>query len=139
MASTNLPVDELLHDARAARTRAYAPYSRFLVGAVLLTRDGRRFHGCNVENAAYGLCNCAERTALFAAIAAGCRPGEFAALAVVADTPDAVSPCGACRQVMAELCDQAMPVLLGNLGDQFRQTTVAELLPGSFKLLLPVE
>jgi cytidine deaminase len=139
MASTNLPVDELLHDARAARTRAYAPYSRFLVGAVLLTRDGRRFHGCNVENAAYGLCNCAERTALFTAIAAGCRPGEFAALAVVADTPDAVSPCGACRQVMAELCDQTMPVLLGNLGDQLRQTTVAELLPGSFKFLLPVE
>jgi len=139
MASTNLPVDELLHDARAARDLAYAPYSHFLVGAVLLTRDGRRFRGCNVENAAYGLCNCAERTALFAAIAAGCRPGEFAALAVVADTPDAVSPCGSCRQVMAELCDQTMPVLLGNLGDQFRQTTVAELLPGSFKLLLPVE
>jgi cytidine deaminase len=139
MALTNLPVDELLHDARAARDLAYAPYSHFLVGAVLLTRDGRRFRGCNVENAAYGLCNCAERTALFAAIAAGCRPGEFAALAVVADTPDAVSPCGSCRQVMAELCDQTMPVLLGNLGDQFRQTTVAELLPGSFKLLLPVE
>jgi cytidine deaminase len=139
MASTNLPVEELLHDARAARDLAYAPYSHFLVGAVLLTRDGRRFRGCNVENAAYGLCNCAERTALFAAIAAGCRPGEFAALAVVADTPDAVSPCGSCRQVMAELCDQTMPVLLGNLGDQFRQTTVAELLPGSFKLLLPVE
>ena len=136
---SNLPVDELLRDARTARTLAYAPYSHFQVGAVLLTRDGRRFHGCNVENAAYGLCNCAERTALFAAVAAGCRPGDFAALAVVADTPEAVSPCGACRQVMAELCDAAMPVLLGNLGEQVRQTTVGELLPGSFTLPLPVE
>jgi cytidine deaminase len=136
MAATILPVDELLNLARAARQRAYAPYSRFQVGAVVLTRDGRRFDGCNVENAAYGLCNCAERTALFAAVAAGCRPGDFAALAVVADTPGPVSPCGACRQVMAELCDQAMPVLLGNLGQHVQETTVAELLPGSFKLPL---
>jgi cytidine deaminase len=137
MAATNLPVDELLNLARAARQRAYAPYSRFQVGAVVLTRDGRRFDGCNVENAAYGLCNCAERTALFAAVAAGCRPGDFAALAVVADTPGPVSPCGACRQVMAELCDQAMPVLLGNLADQVQETTVASLLPDSFKMLPP--
>uniref|UniRef100_UPI00384A65A7 cytidine deaminase n=1 Tax=Dyella ginsengisoli TaxID=363848 RepID=UPI00384A65A7 len=132
-----MSVDELLSLARAARQRAYAPYSRFQVGAVVLTRDGRRFDGCNVENAAYGLCNCAERTALFAAVAAGCRPGDFAALAVVADTPGPVSPCGACRQVMAELCDQAMPVLLGNLASQVQETTVAALLPGSFKLPLP--
>jgi cytidine deaminase len=137
MAATILPVDELLNLARAARQRAYAPYSRFQVGAVVLTRDGRRFDGCNVENAAYGLCNCAERTALFAAVAAGCRPGDFATLAVVADTPGPVSPCGACRQVMAELCDQAMPVLLGNLADQVQQTTVASLLPDSFKMLPP--
>ena len=137
MAATILPVDELLNLARAARQRAYAPYSRFQVGAVVLTRDGRRFDGCNVENAAYGLCNCAERTALFAAVAAGCRPGDFATLAVVADTPGPVSPCGACRQVMAELCDQAMPVLLGNLGDQVQETTVASLLPDSFKMLPP--
>lgn len=129
-----LPVDELLQDARDARSHAYAPYSRFQVGAVVLTHDGRRFRGCNVENAAYGLCNCAERTALFAAIATGCRPGDFAALAVVADTPEPVSPCGACRQVMAELCDHAMPVLLGHLGDQVQHATVGGLLPGSFRL-----
>ena len=129
-----LPVDELLQDARSARLLAYAPYSRFRVGAVVLTRDGRRFRGCNVENAAYGLCNCAERTALFSAIAAGCRPGDFAGLAVVADTPAPVSPCGACRQVMAELCDQAMPVLLGHLGERVQRATVADLLPGSFSL-----
>jgi cytidine deaminase len=128
--------DDLLTLARSAREQAYAPYSNFQVGAALLTRDGRRFSGCNVENASYGLCNCAERTALFSAIAAGCRPGDFAALAVVADTDGPVSPCGACRQVMSELCDDAMPVLLSNLHGDTRQTSVAALLPGSFKLPL---
>jgi cytidine deaminase len=126
--------DDLLALARAARKHAYAPYSQFHVGAALLTHDGRQFCGCNVENAAYSLCNCAERTALFAAIAAGCRPDDFAALAVIADTPQPVSPCGACRQVMAELCHAAMPVLMGNLHGDIEQTTVATLLPGSFKL-----
>lgn len=128
--------DDLLALARSAREQAYAPYSRFQVGAALLTHDGRRFGGCNVENAAYGLCNCAERTALFAAVSAGCRPGEFAALAVIADTDDPVSPCGACRQVMAELCNDTMPVLLGNLHGDVQKTTVGSLLPGSFKLPL---
>lgn len=126
--------DNLLILAREARTQAYAPYSNFHVGAALITRDGRIFNGCNVENAAYGLCNCAERTALFSAMAAGCKPGQFAALAVVADTPDPVSPCGACRQVMSELCGPDMPVLLGNLLGAARRTTVAALLPDSFTL-----
>lgn len=128
--------DDLLALARSAREQAYAPYSNFLVGAALLTRDGRQFSGCNVENASYGLCNCAERTALFNAVAAGCRPGDFAALAVIADTENPVSPCGACRQVMSELCDDAMPVLLANLHGDTQQTSVAALLPGSFKLPL---
>jgi len=129
--------DDLLALARSAREQAYAPYSHFLVGAALQTRDGRQFSGCNVENASYGLCNCAERTALFSAIAAGCRPGDFAALAVIADTDTPVSPCGACRQVMSELCDDSMPVLLTNLHGDLQETTVAALLPGSFKLPLP--
>ena len=128
----------LLDAARAAREHAYAPYSAFAVGAVVQTRDGRYFSGCNVENASYGLCNCAERTALFSAIAAGCQPGDFAALAVAADTDEPASPCGACRQVLAELCDQAMPVLLSNLHGASRQTTVAALLPEAFKLEPPV-
>lgn len=127
-------VDPLMLAARQAREQAYAPYSNFHVGAALLTGDGRTFAGCNVENAAYGLCNCAERTALFGAIAAGCRPGDFSQLAVIADTPAPVSPCGACRQVMAELCDGAMPVLLGNLAGDIQHTTVAALLPGAFAL-----
>ena len=131
---TNETAETLLHEARQARTRAYVPYSHFAVGAALLTRDGRRFAGCNVENAAYGLCNCAERTALFAAIAAGCAPGDFAALAVVADTPEPVTPCGACRQVLAELCDADMPVWLGNLAGDMQRSSVAELLPGAFRL-----
>ena len=130
-----LPViDPLMRAARQAREQAYAPYSSFRVGAAVLTRDGRTFTGCNVENASYGLCNCAERTALFSAVAAGCRPGDFVQLAVIADTPEAVSPCGACRQVMAELCSETMPVLLGNLADAVRETTVGALLPGSFRL-----
>jgi cytidine deaminase len=126
--------DDLLALARSTREQAYAPYSHFKVGAALLTRDGRQFGGCNVENAAYGLCNCAERTALFSAIAAGCRPGDFAALAVIADTDHPVSPCGACRQVMSELCDDTMPVVLANLRGATQETSVAALLPGSFKL-----
>ncbi len=126
--------DVLLNLARQARENAYAPYSRFLVGAALVTRDGRRFTGCNVENAAYGLCNCAERTALFSAVAAGCRPGDFLALAVIGDTQGPISPCGACRQVMSELCGDAMPVWLGNLTGAVQETTVGTLLPGSFSL-----
>jgi cytidine deaminase len=124
----------LLQYASQAREHAYAPYSHFHVGAALLTRDGRRFDGCNVENGAYGLCNCAERTALFSAIAAGCKPGDFVALAVTADTPEPVSPCGACRQVLAELCDPDMPVWLGNIAGKSAATTVAALLPGAFRL-----
>lgn len=128
--------NELMTLARRARDLAYAPYSHFLVGAAVLTRDGRQFMGCNVENASYGLCNCAERTALFSAIAAGCQRGDFAALAVIADVADPVTPCGACRQVMAELCHDAMPVILGNLHGVTQQTSVAALLPGAFALQL---
>ncbi|WP_425493869.1 cytidine deaminase [Dyella silvatica] len=130
----HVDVDSLLLLAREAREQAYAPYSHFYVGAAVQTHDGRHFLGCNVENAAYGLCNCAERTALFAAIAAGCKPGDFARLAVIGDTPEPINPCGSCRQVMAELCDTDMPVLLTNLQGSVKATTVGELLPGWFRL-----
>ena len=126
--------DDLLALAQRARERAYAPYSHFLVGAALVTHDGRQFRGCNVENASYGLCNCAERTALFSAVANGCQPGDFAAIAIIGDSPGPISPCGACRQVMAELCAPDMPVLLTNLRGDVQETTVAALLPGAFKL-----
>ncbi|MFK2877345.1 cytidine deaminase [Rhodanobacter hydrolyticus] len=130
----SIPHDELLALAHAARAQAHAPYSGFAVGAALLAHDGRRFSGCNVENSSYGLCNCAERTALFAAVAAGCKPGDFAAIAVIADCDGPVTPCGACRQVMSELCDAEMPVLLANLRGDSAQTSVGALLPGAFRL-----
>lgn len=92
--------DKLVEVAWRARESAYAPYSKFPVGAALLAVDGRIFSGCNVENISYGLTNCAERVAIGAAVAAGVR--QFLAVAVVADTGVPISPCGACRQVLAE-------------------------------------
>ena len=127
---------KLLAAARAARENAYAPYSQFRVGAALATRDGRVFAGCNVESQSYGLTNCAERTAFFAAIAAGVRPGDFAQIAVVGDTVDPIAPCGACRQVMLELGGPALVVLQGNLSSHVKHTTAGALLPGAF--VLPV-
>lgn len=122
----------LVAEARVARLKAYAPYSKFQVGAALETKDGRVFHGCNVENASYGLSNCAERTAFFAAIAAGCHAGDFARLAIVGQTEGPISPCGACRQVIIELGGPGLPVILANLGDAVEETTAARLLPGAF-------
>lgn len=126
--------DELIAQARAAREHAYAPYSRFQVGAALRARDGRVFHGCNVENASYGLCNCAERTAFFSAIAAGVPVDGFERLAVIGNTDGPISPCGACRQVMFELGGPALAVLLANLAGVQRRTTAGELLPDGFRL-----
>jgi cytidine deaminase len=120
----------LIAEARKAREHAYVPYSRFPVGAALMAEDGTVFGGCNVENASYGLTNCAERTALFKAVSEGKR--RFVGLAVVADTPGPVSPCGACRQVLAEWCAPDMKVWLANLKGEVAETTVGELLPGAF-------
>jgi cytidine deaminase len=128
----SIAVDSLIRAALAARERAYAPYSGFKVGAAVMVQDGRIFGGCNIENASYGLCNCAERTALFAGIAAGCKPGDFTHIAVVADTAGPVSPCGACRQVMHELGGPTLIVVQANLRGDTAQTTVAQLLPGAF-------
>jgi len=117
-------IDELVAAAWQARESAYAPYSHFAVGAALLTADGRIFTGCNVENLSYGLTQCAERTAICSAVAAGVR--EFATLAVVADTAVPISPCGACRQVMAEF---GVPqVILANRAERM-EFTLQELLP----------
>lgn len=126
--------ETLIAEARRARENAHAPYSKFLVGAALLTEDGRIFHGCNVENASYGLTNCAERTAFFAAIAAGCRAGDFVSLAVIGDTDGPIPPCGACRQVMMELGGPTLRVFLANLHGAQSETTPEKLLPGAFRL-----
>lgn len=122
--------EKLLQAALAARVQAYAPYSEFAVGAAVLTADGRIFSGCNIENASYGLSCCAERCAIFNAVAAGQR--QIAALCVVADTPLPVAPCGACRQVMAEF--KIPKIILANTKGDIKCCTLAELLPYSFEL-----
>jgi cytidine deaminase len=120
---------DLLAVAAAARQRAYCPYSRFAVGAAALTASGVTFPGCNIENAAYPSTICAERVALFNAYAAGER--EIVALAVIADTPGPVSPCGGCRQVILELAPRAI-VVMANLGGAWRVASISELLPDGF-------
>jgi cytidine deaminase len=123
---------QLIEEAKAARLKAYTPYSNFKVGAALLASDGRVFHGCNVENASYGLCNCAERTAFFSAIAQGYKPGEFDRLVVVGETEGPIAPCGACRQVILELGGNELPVVLTNLKGDILETTAAAQLPNAF-------
>ncbi|WP_442893640.1 cytidine deaminase [Bacillus sp. 2205SS5-2] len=120
----------LIQEAITAREKAYTPYSNFKVGAALLSKTGEVYWGSNIENASYGLCNCAERTALFKAYSEG--DCEFEKMVVVADTKRPVPPCGACRQVLSELCDGDMEVILTNLDGAIEKVLVKELLPGAF-------
>lgn len=120
--------DALLSAARDVRERAYAPYSRFAVGAALDTGDGQVFLGCNVENASYGLTICAERAAVVAAVAAGYR--NFSTIAIAGPEGAITSPCGACRQVLAEFNSEMAVIFTTPDGPVL--TTVAELLPHSF-------
>jgi len=134
--SISAPVrDLLIQTARDAAANAYCPYSRYPVGAAVLTMDGQIYSGCNVENISYGLSMCAERTALFKAVGDGCR--TFAALAVAGGDKRPASPCGACRQVLAELCPPTLPVFITRLkkGGGVTSTTLGELLPLSFSSL----
>ena len=121
-------IDRLVEAATSVRARARAPYSGFAVGAAVLSTDGCIHVGCNVENASYGLSVCAERHAVAAAVAAG--TDVLSALAVVTDSSPPASPCGACRQVLAEFGE--FPVILGNLAGERRITSVGELLPNAF-------
>lgn len=125
-----LDIDHLISEAKLARELAYAPYSNFKVGAALLAEDGTIYRGCNIENAAYSMCNCAERTAIFKAYSDGVT--QFIRLAVIADTERPVAPCGACRQVISELCDSEMEVVLANMKGDVQQLKVKDLLPGAF-------
>lgn len=127
----NYNQNELIKVAQKMLDKAYVPYSHFKVGAALLTKDGEIVGGCNIENASFGLTNCAERTAIFTAIAKGKQ--NFEALVVTGHTDRPISPCGACRQVLAEFCDGDMPVILTNSNQDIFETTVEELLPGYFK------
>ncbi|WP_206922360.1 pyrimidine-nucleoside phosphorylase [Alicyclobacillus suci] len=124
---------ELLQAAMEARGKAYVPYSKFAVGAALQTADGRVVQGANIENASFGLTNCAERSAVFHLMSSRTEEKvEITAVAVVADSPEPVAPCGACRQVLAEFCKPSTPVVLANVRGDTLRTTVGELLPGAF-------
>lgn len=123
---------KLQEAAIKAMGNAYVPYSKFKVGAALLLKDGSIILGCNIENASYGLCNCAERTALFKAYSDGVTKNDIVAMSIAGATDDPISPCGACRQVMAELLNPETPVFLTNLKGDLKETTVKELLPYSF-------
>lgn len=125
---TELEIQKLMDCAIKARENAYSPYSHFAVGAALLCEDGTLYEGCNIENASYGLTNCAERTAIFKAVSEGHT--KFKALAVVADTEGPCAPCGACRQVMAEF--KIPLIIMGNLMGNIKIVTIEELLPFSF-------
>ncbi|WP_294001673.1 cytidine deaminase [uncultured Megasphaera sp.] len=121
-------VARLIRAARDVQERAYAPYSHFRVGAALLGEDGTVYTGCNVENASYGLTICAERNAIFHAVACGCR--HFTALLITGDSKDLTAPCGACRQVMAEF---SIPeIILVRPDDSYETFTLQQLLPLNF-------
>lgn len=132
----NKTVERLIEEAVSARKRAYAPYSHFMVGAALLTEEGRIYSGCNIENAAYGPSNCAERTAFFKAVSEGER--AFAAIAIVGspegdEITQYAAPCGVCRQVMAEFCrPDSFTVIVGKSAEDYYVKTLEEFLPENF-------
>lgn len=126
--------EKLIELAKDAMTRAYAPYSGYKVGAALLCSDGTVYQGCNVENAAYGPSNCAERTAIFKAVSEGHL--EFAAIAVCGGKDGVITgafpPCGVCRQVMREFCDTDFVIYMIDSEEGYTSCTLGELLPYSF-------
>ena len=128
-------IPELIEKAIDMRNYSYAPYSKFRVGAALLAKDGKIFGGCNIENAAYGPSNCAERTAFFKAVSEGVR--EFTAIAIAGGPEEGIkdfcAPCGVCRQVMAEFCDKdSFLIILAKNASEYEVYTLSELFPKSF-------
>lgn len=122
---------KLIETAIAAKENAYVPYSHFRVGAALLTKTGKIYSGCNIENAAFTPTNCAERTAFFKAISEG--EHEFEAIVVNGDADDYLFPCGVCRQVMLEFCDpKEFRVIVAKNTADYKEFTLAELIPGAF-------
>ena len=129
---TGSEIKQLIHFALDARRRAYTPYSHFKVGAALLTSDNKVFKGCNIENAAFGSTNCAERTAIFKAVSEGFR--DFKAIAIVGGPEDSeptelCPPCGACRQVMAEFCNEDFLVILAYDEDNYEVYNLDQVIP----------
>ena len=124
--------NELISKAKEARKLSYSPYSNFAVGAALLTKDGKVFLGANIENSSYPLCMCAERNALYNALMDGYKKEDFVALALIADTDEPCSPCGACRQVISELFPENAPIYMAAINGKVKETTTKELLPFAF-------
>ena len=123
---------QLIELAKEARKLSYSPYSNFAVGAALLCKDGKVFIGTNVENSSYPLCMCAERNALYNAMMYGYKKDDFIALAIVADTDEPCSPCGACRQVISELFPANGDIVMANLKGAVKVSNIKELLPFAF-------
>ncbi|WP_449623138.1 cytidine deaminase [Robertmurraya sp. Marseille-Q9965] len=124
--------EQLVESARKVKENAYIPYSKFPVGAALLLSDGKVITGVNVENVSFGATNCAERTAIFTAVAQGYKKGDFKAIAVSGDTEDYLPPCSICRQVLVEFCSPDMPVYLTNEKKDILELKLKELLPYAF-------
>lgn len=129
---TEKEIQELLDEAIAARENAYVKYSGFKVGAVVVDEKGDHYRGANIENASYGLSNCGERSAIFAAASNGMR--KIKIICVVADTTEPVSPCGACRQVISEFSDKDTVIILGNMNKKYVLKSMEDLLPYGFSL-----
>ena len=123
---------QLIEKAKEARELSYSPYSHFAVGAAILTKDNQIFLGANIENSSYPLCMCAERNALYNAYMHGYQKEDFLALALIADTDEPCSPCGACRQVISELFPETAPIYMANLKGDIKVTNAKELLPFAF-------
>lgn len=127
---SNEKVQELVNKAIVAQSRAYTPYSKFNVGAVVIDETGKEILGCNVENASYGLSMCAERTAIFKAVSDGSQ--SIGTVVVVGNTDGPISPCGACRQVMAEFASEDFTLILANAAGETKVMTKEEMLPYGF-------
>lgn len=121
---------ELVQKAKEALIKAYAPYSKFFVGAAVLAKSGKIYTGCNIENAAYSETCCAERVAIFKAISEG--DVHFREMAIIANTKHPITPCGACRQVMAEFMSENMKIFLANKEGKVTKVKLKDLLPGAF-------
>lgn len=134
MRDTKEAIGKLYAHARSASENAYSPYSGARVGACVLGEDGKIYSGCNVENASYGLTQCAERNALAAAVNAGVKPGTAGTLLIYATGFEALAPCGACRQVMSELLADDALIISCHSETDYRSWSIGELLPDSFVL-----
>ena len=136
---TQETIKQLADAAIAARLKAYAPYSRYKVGAAVLGEDGKIYTGCNIENASFGLTNCAERTAIFKMVSEGCMKIKALAVAGASEEPSESGPCGACRQVISEFCEDVneTPIISVGQNGSYRMATVIDLYPRPFMKFTP--